>query len=29
MKDTGDRNYIQNAGLREFRKEIESILESR
>jgi hypothetical protein len=27
-KDTGDRNYIQNVGLRDFRKEIESILSS-
>jgi len=27
-KDNGDRSYIQNRGLREFRKEIESILSS-
>lgn len=26
--DTGARNYIENSGLREFRKEIESILSS-
>ena len=26
--DSGDRRYIQNAGLREFRKEIEAILAS-
>lgn len=28
LVDTGDRNYLRNKGLRDFRKEIESILAS-
>lgn len=28
ISDNGERNYIENAGLREFRKEIEAMLSS-